>query len=680
MEPYEYQRLSRPEDGSATTRLVRIRSGKPEDEIRVWIQEFPLNNVTGPGAPPWRALSYTWGSLEDTENIIVEVPANGNYEMPSCVMLKSLTVTKHLTEFLRNVRSNQSDYIMWIDAICIDQAEHPVALEERAWQVQMMHQIYSQATGVIVWLGVEANDSDYAIQLLNELGSSFNVDWTTFRLGTSTGQYSEPMKKWAHEYGQRDRRELQAVWSLLGREYFTRTWVRQEAILANDESSTVRCGAQQMQLARFRKAMLFLSTVGFEAQSFHRPSDVDDRLTRALSICEHAYLDEPNLMSRSRMSNCRDARDKVYGNLGIMNITGDARFVASIDVDYSLQNTPEKVFMHFFRRHHERYGTLRLLSEAGLCQGSGTCPSWVPDWRNKQWGLDLSMEAATSHFARAECTFLDDEKLQVLGSRASLVLESQTLSIDDAHEGNVNWYWELLSILRRFGDQLQPNTVAEQISYAIFCALYGLQREIDLILSWKPEIVAYFQYLCSQLAIPASKLELPENLIASDAAWALSQAIRYIKISQLPIISCEHKLMGIGPQGAEPGDTVTAILGSRPLMLLRPTDMDTFQVVGTCVVHGLSWGEALLGILPKNYIIVPQFEPTRSSYVPYYKNTATGETTMWDPRISWADLQAHPPMANFEVVAAPPGQPFRVRPDSEYLEHHDVRLEKLVLV
>ena len=110
--------------------------------------------------------------------------------------------------------------------------------------------------------------------------------------------------------------------------------------------------------------------MGLETAPAQNIQDEDERLTHALSICERVYMDEPNLMYRVRSSTCRDARDKVYGNLGIMKTVGDARFAASIQVDYSPLNTTDNVYLDFFLRHHERYGTLRLLNEAGLRQGS----------------------------------------------------------------------------------------------------------------------------------------------------------------------------------------------------------------------------------------------------------------------------------------------------------------------
>ena len=155
----------------------------------------------------------------------------------------------------------------------------------------------------------------------------------------------------------------------------------------------------------------------------------------------------------------------------------------------------------------------------------------------------------------------------------------------------MNWYREILSIIRRFGPGIDRNVIAEQITHAFFCTLYNLPRELDLILGHRPGVLAYFHHLCSQLTTSASELQLPTQVVGPETAWAVEQAVRYIKIYQLPIILCEHKLLGIGPYGAQPGDVIAAILGSRPLVMLRPIDNHGSQVVGTCFVHGLNHGK-----------------------------------------------------------------------------------------
>jgi hypothetical protein len=54
---------------------------------------------------------------------------------------------------------------LWIDAICINQDDS----DERVKQIMLMDRVYTNATGLLVWLGPEADNSNAAMELLNTL-------------------------------------------------------------------------------------------------------------------------------------------------------------------------------------------------------------------------------------------------------------------------------------------------------------------------------------------------------------------------------------------------------------------------------------------------------------------------------------------------------------------------------
>jgi len=83
------------------------------------------------------------------------------YEALSCVLGKpspmhviscnseEFAVGRNLETALRRLRSNTVARVVWIDAICINQAD----LDERPSQLQIMGDIYSKARHVLIWLG-----------------------------------------------------------------------------------------------------------------------------------------------------------------------------------------------------------------------------------------------------------------------------------------------------------------------------------------------------------------------------------------------------------------------------------------------------------------------------------------------------------------------------------------------
>lgn len=87
--------------------------------------------------PDYEALSYTWGDLKNTSSIQL----HGNQH----------DITTNLDLALRRIRSSDRDRILWVDAICINQAD----VVERNEHVKYMREIYTHAKRVVVWLGEE---------------------------------------------------------------------------------------------------------------------------------------------------------------------------------------------------------------------------------------------------------------------------------------------------------------------------------------------------------------------------------------------------------------------------------------------------------------------------------------------------------------------------------------------
>src|SRR5205809_6219808 len=104
------------------------------------MQETQINSVTFNilkkttcCSVPYEALSYTWGNEESPENISLDDGV--------------LSVTRNLADALFFLRRKNSTRTLWIDALCINQAD----LVEKGRQVRNMHRIYEHADQVVVW-------------------------------------------------------------------------------------------------------------------------------------------------------------------------------------------------------------------------------------------------------------------------------------------------------------------------------------------------------------------------------------------------------------------------------------------------------------------------------------------------------------------------------------------------
>ncbi|KAF8860198.1 HET-domain-containing protein, partial [Acephala macrosclerotiorum] len=113
-------------------RLLILYPGLPDDEI-----SCSLLHVRFCESPRYEALSYMWGSEKDQMEILLD----GNKH----------PIRNNLWQALKHLRSERYKRFLWADALCIDQASE----EERNHQVAQMSDIYEQAMGVRVWLGLE---------------------------------------------------------------------------------------------------------------------------------------------------------------------------------------------------------------------------------------------------------------------------------------------------------------------------------------------------------------------------------------------------------------------------------------------------------------------------------------------------------------------------------------------
>jgi len=682
LERYQYKRLKLQDGELDEIRLARVKPGTPGEIIRVVIETFSLKAIgfTGPRDKTrliWHALSYTWGDLTDQVQVLVDPPREDTWAGGDKPLATYLTVMRSLVDVLDVVRDQHDDRLLWIDAICIDQGTDIAARNERELQVKRMYQIYSQAFGVIVWIGHEDNDSTYALHLLDSLGASIRVNWETFDIFTPDDKPTIQMQHWDDGVYGPSSREAKALWDLLGRAWFFRTWIRQEILLADEQQSVLLCGSTWIRLANFRKAMHFLNHA---RPSLIEPSAEDDwRLNLVTTLCERTYVDEANVMNQARSARCYDARDKIYGALGTLRTLGDARFADSIKVDYSPLNSVGQVYIDFMKCHHERYGTPRLLSEGGLRQNSPMRPTWVPDWTCKINFMDLSMESATSYFAFAECNFHPNNILEVHGTSAAKVIAVLYLPPEQSSHDGTEHCHELDILIKRIISSVGEAPDPMRIAYALCTPLNGLRVDLSVIEKYRRSFLRYVQYLFGRINSTTSELLAPEDVAGEEAAYAVDSCIPFFRSTQMPILICDHGYIGVGPQGAQTGDIVTALLGSCALILLRRHGDSDHQLVGPCYAHGLNWGEALLGPLPHGYTVVSQQEPGKIGYKPHYHNRVTNETSIFDPRIVWEELKPHPPMLTW-APAAPNTDPMRIRPDSSYLLRHGVVLERFMLV
>jgi ankyrin repeat protein len=310
-------------------RLLQLLRGKgPAIECMLY-QAY----LDGTDTIPYDALSYTWGGTDKTSTVTV----NG----------KCLDVTENLHSALQHIRSEDTDRVLWVDAICIDQGNE----RERGHQVQQMCKIYSQAEEVIVWLGQETEETNILMDSLQRLEERSLMQghrhwdlaqWSTFWLLVRQDSDVEPRK---------------GLDMLLGRPWFRRVWILQE--IANAKKASVWCGAKSV---RARTFALSPSLIGVKPER-HCQAVLDimpGRLREETWWCESRGL--YNLLLKFSESEASDPRDKVYALLGI---SSDAYDTNGLRPDYTkgLQEVIRDTSLFLFGPSDVSYETMPELLE-----------------------------------------------------------------------------------------------------------------------------------------------------------------------------------------------------------------------------------------------------------------------------------------------------------------------------
>ncbi|KAH7153404.1 heterokaryon incompatibility protein-domain-containing protein [Dactylonectria macrodidyma] len=277
----ESESESEPEDGS-TAPLFRYSPIESPTHIRV-LDIHPAAGLDHPIActlrhinldhqPAYEALSYTWGGIDNQTGIWL----NG----------QPFTVMENAAAALRRLRSPKQVRIIWMDAICINQRDKA----EKGYQLPLMTRIYQQAQQACVWLG--------------EL--------------TDGGLHGE-------------------IRELMNRPWWERVWIMQEAIVS--KSIVIMCGGETATWDRIETA---IKNSSFRAppleDNFGLGENKHARLfnDKYLAVNEFRqkwaqgvfHVSVYKMLYDFRGLRCSNARDRIYGFLGLTSLSSHPDFQA----------------------------------------------------------------------------------------------------------------------------------------------------------------------------------------------------------------------------------------------------------------------------------------------------------------------------------------------------------------
>jgi hypothetical protein len=401
--------------------------------------------------PAFEALSYVWGPPEEVSGILIQSASDGS---PTTSYVP-MEVRRNLADALRYLRCQDKPRVMWIDAICINQSD----LNERSEQVRRMVDIYKFARRVVVWLGTEARESDLAMKTVQHIGRQM-----VFLEGGRAHRSPEATEaEWysAHFILPYNLREWRAIQLLVERPWFSRLWVWQEIYLANGES-IVQCGSTVVLWKLFNRGLSGIE--GKMNKTIHHFG-----LRKAVGgirslLGDHYVASFRDVMEWSRIRETSDAKDKVYGILGIV----DPSFAKEIVPQYATSR--DEVYRDTFLAHLRFSEQMDLLPQCELDKRSSG-PSWVPDWFERKSNRSFEyLYSASGARSRSETKYTPPNMLEVSGICCATVAASVSLRVDTLGATRVKLN-DILAKLKHQGRTIYPTgqTLEDAIA-ATFCA------------------------------------------------------------------------------------------------------------------------------------------------------------------------------------------------------------------
>lgn len=542
-----------------------------------------INSLIIDGRPrTYEALSYTWHGQALTENVLCDG--------------RLLPVTRSLLEALQSLRRLTTSRLLWIDAICINQAD----LLERSHQVGLMRLIYNRAALVISWLGKEDEYTATAFQFIEKIIKE--------HVSADASLHASPDAIWDKQTMDAMRLphfpsyEWEALARLFERTYFRRIWVVQELVVSSN--AVVRCGFLTIRWESVEYiARSLLSTGWIEALKQVYGSNVTPNFVQTISNCRASFAELKGgrgiplslLLSATRRFQATEPRDKIIAVVGL----ADSRTVGmpiSRIIDYG--KPVAELYRDVTGNLIQSQRSLTLLSSVEDISDRRIhgLPSWVPDYsvwqRHTVLGASIRVGHLNFHaagFTALSCRWAEGSPLLAVDGFCQDEIKTVSAHAMEhrAQDRDVVLQWlQVAEPLIRNG--------ALSID-AFWRTLIGDQGR-----HMYPAPEQYGTHFESYLAhANARKAGYPSVLksgidpsISHKANSLLYQAALGYVAPHRKFFTTKKGAVGLGPRSMRPGDLVCILSGGRVPFVAR-AERCGFRLVGESYVHGLMEGQAV---------------------------------------------------------------------------------------
>lgn len=616
---FHYKSMEEPEQNILSSNQepwIRLLKISPRLSVKT---RYELITVQFDDHPLYTAISYAWGDPVNTKLISIKQDNRQGW----------LKIPANLSYALQAVQHKEEDTLVWVDSICINQQNN----REKSQQLSQIPNIYGKAEQVLVWLGVEKDDSAHAHKLVHGLANE------ELRLDHDS--------------------ELGSVVSLFDRDYWSRLWVVQEILHARD--IVVQCGSLRLTWDDYTRASrLFQTKKGILAKipslvrssygstriitsqhrlsslqilAYHGPASIL-RIQQARELySDDSFFYLLHLLRISRTKLASDPKDRVYGILGILPDEVRAKF-----------------WVNYLLPVREIYvDVVEILLQSGnmdvMCESihyppqisNANLPSWVPDWSYDPMARSLASFPLSFSAASSESpSFKFHGDTFDFRTRSNLLIGGVRIGTIKNHGMAVNTHsraadfcmaflqWRVL-LLQHFGidygsgndesGEGRRRRVASCKHQRRFCLTLNLGQPIRTVerveLVAKKEELLRKTYCVFAQTIKARLPMLPidEDLkafaeIGDDdkepkaARQFLQDSFAEYMMGRAFCIT-DFGSLGLGSGAMARGDVVVVPYGCSTPVLLRPEGFNSqsgyreYRFVGDAYIHGYMHGEAM---------------------------------------------------------------------------------------
>ena len=198
-------------------RLLIVQPGVAKDIVEC---SFRYGIFSRSIKPLYETISYVWGDASLRSNVRL----NG----------QEMDVPASSERVLRRFRYTSRERVLWIDALCINQADP----EERSSQVALMDKIYSSTIRNLIWLGEGDETTATAVKCIQKLVDEMRAETNNIRTAREL-LYDENGLQLFASHGLSfaiATYEIESIERFYTSQWFQRLWIVQEAALANNNN------------------------------------------------------------------------------------------------------------------------------------------------------------------------------------------------------------------------------------------------------------------------------------------------------------------------------------------------------------------------------------------------------------------------------------------------------------